>query len=144
MPGAGQAPHREHGGRRMVERFRRSFKGKRRLVAAGIAVAALAGALAAMALPATTSKPYHAAITVSAPVPPDTTPAAEAWAGSQPTVTVTITNDSNPQALGSANIQVPAGIPLAAPAISSNQAPFTGTVTQSGSVPHLRRPCHSP
>src|SRR5262245_13067770 len=75
-PAPGQAPHREHGGRRMVERFRRSFKGKRGLVAAGIAVAALAGALAAIALPATTTKPYRAAIAVSAPVPPDTTPAA--------------------------------------------------------------------
>ena len=75
-------------------------------------LAAVVGAgilLAGLASGATDTKPFTATVSVN----PDANTAnarADAWAGATPTITISITNDADPQTLGSANITIPAGI----------------------------------
>jgi hypothetical protein len=61
----------------------------------GILLAGLAGA-------ATDTKPFTATVSVQG--------GGDAWAGSTPTIRISITNNASPQTLGSANITVPPGI----------------------------------
>jgi len=90
----------------------------------GVLLAGLAGA-------ATDTKPFTA--TIAATPDAGQVNGADVWAGTEPTITITIQNDANPQTLGSANITIPAGITNVALA-----APVDPRVTLQGNVIQLR------
>ena len=119
----------------------RALGGALALVVLIVMGAMLAGsALATGSLP---KKEYTATITAVPSIAEDDVPGdapAEAWAGSTPTVTITLTNQGFPHWLGSANISVPAGVTILPSSLSltSNQNAFVGKVSESGGVIKLR------
>ena len=117
-------------------------------LAGGVAVAA---ALCAALWPAPASshgdddkKLFTATVALTPAAPEDDAPAdafAEAWAGSTPSVSVTVGNAAkSPQKFGSANVAIPAGItPVPGPVtLSSTQSGFAGTATVVGGQLRLR------
>lgn len=94
-------------------------------------------------------KQFSAAISATPGAPEDDSPAdaaAEAYAGTTPTVAITLTNLASSQYLGSANIVVPAGITFAPASLTltSTQWKFDGTVSSAGTVIKLRNLYLSP
>ena len=118
-----------------------------------MALAALIGLALALAGTAMATgvqkKQFSAGITATPGAPEDDSTAdaaAEAYAGTTPTVAITLTNLASSQSLGSANLTVPAGITFAPASLSltSTQTWFSGTVSSTGSVIKLRNLSLSP